>query len=188
MNEETPMRQQVDVWVHLTYDADATLSAEKLKTEISEDLAMLTRAGEDEGAAVSCQDYGIATIREEATIYSDGDGPADMLITLKRLVEAFPPTLHRNEAQRRALADARSIVAMQSGTRYQIQVEIGYAWECGEWIECTENGITGERMEATHATRAEAQAELDDMFKEMERQGMDFARSDWRVAKIGGAA
>ena len=43
-------------------------------------------------------------------------------------------------------------------------------------------------MEATHATRAEAQAELDDMFKEMERQGMDFARSDWRVAKIGGAA
>jgi hypothetical protein len=71
---------------------------------------------------------------------------------------------------------------------YQIQVEIGYAWECGEWIECTENGITGERIEATHATRAEAEAELNDMFEEMERQGMDFARSDWRVAQIGGEA
>lgn len=71
---------------------------------------------------------------------------------------------------------------------YQIQIEIGGAWECGEWIEATENGITGDRIESTHPTHAEAQAELDDMFEEMERQGMDFARSDWRVAMIGDAA
>lgn len=63
---------------------------------------------------------------------------------------------------------------------YQIQIEIGGNWECCDWEE-TE---AGERVEYTHATEAEAQAELADMFSEMEAQGMDFARDDWRVAEV----
>lgn len=68
--------------------------------------------------------------------------------------------------------------------KYQIQVDIASDWECGEWIEVTENGITGERIEAFHDTRESAQAELDDMFEEMERQGMEFSRADWRIKEM----
>lgn len=68
---------------------------------------------------------------------------------------------------------------------YQIQVNIADEWECGDWIEVTENGITGERIEARHETLEAAEAELADMFAEMELQGMDFARDDWRVVRLG---
>lgn len=72
--------------------------------------------------------------------------------------------------------------------RFQIQVNIGYEWECAEWVEGDENGVTGQRIEATHDTRESAQSELDDLFAGMKEAGMDFDRDDWRVAMIGGAA
>lgn len=69
-------------------------------------------------------------------------------------------------------------------TYYQIQVNIADEWECGDWIEVTENGITGERIEARHETLEAAQAELADMFAEMEAQGMSLERDDWRIVAI----
>lgn len=70
---------------------------------------------------------------------------------------------------------------------YQIQVNIGGAWECGDWIEAVEDGVTGERIESRHATREQAESELADMFKEMKAQGMEYQRSAWRVKYVKGA-
>jgi hypothetical protein len=33
-------------------------------------------------------------------------------------------------------------------------------------------------------TRAEAQADLDDMFAGMKEQGMDFRKGDWRIRRV----
>lgn len=80
-------RQQVDVWVHLTYDADATLPPDALRVEIQDDIERLLDA--DSESAVELQMAKVATIREEAVIYGNAEGLPDLLLALKA-TRTFP--------------------------------------------------------------------------------------------------
>lgn len=76
-NQET-MRQQVDIWVRLTYDADATLTAQQLEAQASDDIGRLLDA--DSGAKIELCQFHIERIAEEAEI-RDGlnDAAPDLL-------------------------------------------------------------------------------------------------------------
>lgn len=63
------MRQQVEVIVSLTYDADATLSREDLGQEIHDDVVRLLDA--DSASRVELVSFEIMTLREEAEIYGN---------------------------------------------------------------------------------------------------------------------
>jgi hypothetical protein len=78
------MRQQVNVTVHLIYDADATLSAAKLAEAIAADVGRLTDA-DSESPVELCQ-FTLGDLKEEAAIYSRDeaepfDHPADAMDT-----------------------------------------------------------------------------------------------------------
>lgn len=63
------MRQEVCVAVTLTYDANASLSAEELHEAVRKDLCLLLNAL-DETGTVALASFSIDNILEEAAIYS----------------------------------------------------------------------------------------------------------------------
>ena len=74
---DDPMRQQVKATVALTFDADASLSADELRDAIAAELRKLVHPF-DLGNAVELVGADIITMTEEAAIYSaEGADNAD---------------------------------------------------------------------------------------------------------------
>lgn len=64
----------------------------------------------------------------------------------------------------------------------RVECNIAGQWEQGEWITPEFNGVTGKHLPAWHADLGNTERTLADMFKDMEAQGIEFDRNDWRVS------
>ena len=65
------MRQEVKALVAITYDADATLTAEQLRQQIKFDLTKRLIWGSFTGLPVEAVEVEVEDIREEAEIYGN---------------------------------------------------------------------------------------------------------------------
>lgn len=119
MEMQETMRQQVDVWVRLTYDADATLTAQQLEAQASDDIGRLLDA--DSAAKIELCQFHIERIAEEADI-RDGlsDAQPDLLAKLSALLDCCDDFLEHGKerhhvALRNAMTDAYAAIAKATG-------------------------------------------------------------------------